>query len=1737
MAGENMIINTFEKGMLQDSLEYLQPKGTYRYARNMTFGDRHAQGYGLATEESNKLVHQYGANIVKIDYVESLDGSVVFLQNQEIHLFDHEKQESTFVASASEFGCDWGFQNCEWLSTTYKTDQPCDEVKVYWSSGCEYYVLNITEMLNEKRKAKLKELIKSDTQNSCGYSCEYFKLMKCVCAPNVTALPKGNGGNQLRSGAYQFVVQLEDNGGNTTNWFTVSNPVSVSSENNIAGEVSLESVAVHLTGLDCRYDKVNIAVISSIEGSMSVEQVASRHYASDGITFLYTGQRGRQIPIEEILIKNKMFIRGKDLIQKDSRLFLYNIRQENNLNMQRRVLEEAKLEFLEIEVSPKLVEKYNMKTLERNERYLFGVTYNYCDGTHSSTFVMRPNGGGGGGAGFSGNFTKPTGEGDFIRRPRGSVAGVDGGVIGCPDDKCGGCAGGGCGSSSSGAYGGGGGAGFSGGGGGGGGAGAAGDCSGTPCESSVDCGASCSCLEGQCISNSVASCCNNWSTETPDLVDSAKCDNCQQPHCCHPETGECLTCESLENNCEGCNKDEEAYANDVPKMEKVAGFHTDELADSNQNKDPNYESTTFKTAAQKIVDSINKSQYRVLKTNKFDISTQVGSPGGGERNTEKETPSLANMSLPPFKDNSVNEMGMTIPNNKSKQKKTYKSVWSDDFTDAKGNYIIDETPVVVGTIAPKPFSSSELYPDSIDCDGEYLYGGLANTPIQLFQTPTSAESPIVVPISTGVPSPNSSADPNYNVKIRLLGIKVSVPEPQNWELPKPLCPNNPYTIVMVPRDEINSTVQAKGVFCGTFTGKSANQDVTFIRHGANSRTYVDRWVSEGPDKKRLAGGGAGPGYAFYGLDTSVNRVALSAREFVTETKFKGQGFRYGLYEKGEEPQDRLNGKRVDQRGARQAINLNVPDPYFSKNTLKAVGYCEANSRNYIAGATNEVSTLDRESCVYFEFSGGPKDTDYSFTTDTYHHSCPIPEAHMWYGHFYRDIPDQYGAIPSMAFIKTGLEGRGFQSPYQGVVGDTFIGPFSFVKKGYVSDKIGDKFPTTKAGPWGPGCERDRSVCDSPNSELLQKLGLDFYVTAFPMTGDYCDAKNWCGGHEALPWNQAYTKDPQFDYYYPKVVKTQISTWIESRVNPWKRATGEQTLGQVFYPKLKELHLDSAVTSDRRPWEKGFLNRFFFKVEQPSIAQQVRYTLIKVIVNIILPMLGLNAFADIQGVPDGVGTMLISPILIAYWHSMKELFTREDHFGRLLGLPTCKTDASGGEDENRIDNFEDNHYSYNADYSKLNYENPYQAMPAVYNTCICNSCLLGETTNEVFYSNKQIEGSTIDFYKQFKALSYLNIPSDSGKLMKMFTFNGDLFAHTTDFIIPVKLSTIGETSNGSNRLGGELIFDPTAYFEGTPEGFAGTKDPNSAINTLYGYAFIDRESRRIFLFDGRAPRQISSGMDRFLKEHLDFCDRSSCHDEKVESGTYYSLGYDPVFNRLLVTKKELDNEQSFTLGVDLNTEQQIFESFHDYIPQSYVWDRTNMYTTKGGGIYLHNSNEGSYRNFYGKEYPSEIEFVALNDTETFEYIDSFVNAEISSGTTKNIDETFNKIAVYNTTQGTGTLPTKIIGDNPGTRVNPSVEYGENGEVKMHKVKRGFRFNNIFDNVKHSCKEQPLTTKDKCVPFSKINESIFDCLPEQRQQYRGKVLYDDHLTYRFTYDQSDDKLLRLLNVKTTIKKDVR
>jgi hypothetical protein len=283
------------------------------------------------------------------------------------------------------------------------------------------------------------------------------------------------------------------------------------------------------------------------------------------------------------------------------------------------------------------------------------------------------------------------------------------------------------------------------------------------------------------------------------------------------------------------------------------------------------------------------------------------------------------------------------------------------------------------------------------------------------------------------------------------------------------------------------------------------------------------------------------------------------------------------------------------------------------------------------------------------------------------------------------------------------------------------------------------------------------------------------------------------------------------------------------------------------------------------------------------------------------------------------------------------------------------------------------------------------------------------------------------------------------------------------------------------------------------------------------------------------------MYHFFKENLGFCNTKGCFDEKTNAGVHYSLGWDPRYNRLLVTKQDGDECNSFTasytpMGIPTQGggSRGIWVSLHDYKPQDYLWDRNEFYSIKSGtGELWRHHKKGSYQNFYGKSHPFEVWFTAVSpDLEEFDFEYLVLNTEAEENTvegypTKGVDKTFNKIAMWNSTQGTGTLPIDIISDNQGKRKSQYDLITSNySEVRFHRNGRMWIANAFKDLVVEPCSDMQFLVSDcECQAIPDINEQIFDCSVIKKQDFVNRRIADAYLNIRYTLDNTNDLRLYL------------
>lgn len=1682
------IRNTFQSGMLTDSIESLSNPETYRMARNAIHQSRDASGFGLVNEESNELVASFGGVIKGHSHIEERNQTLFFVDSgaSELWLFNHDNGQKTFVCSDAEFGCNWGFSGCEFLYGEFKSFNNCNELHVYWSSDCIYHVVNIDEMLNPVRKASVKD----------SEDCSYFEVFKATCGPHISALPAFNAGSTMEAGVVQFAIQLMDNDGNLSNVFDISQPVYIESADNISGQPAKMSAKLRIDGLNKTWNDCIIYVIHTVGGITTIKKMPSASYGDNGFTFEYYGQKGELVDVSVLINKSKAWLRGQDLIQKDGRMFFYNIKNERNLNYQK-YANNIEVEWVEYEVSMEQQLKYHFPSLMRGEVYAIAIVWKYLDGTYSPAFHIPAGGGSysdGGSTTPDGGATGPTagntGQSDaYTNDVYEPIVPDDLNTAGQFDRRRGPT-----------------------------------DPRDRP-------------NEFEAIETTVR--------ENVAGIDTTR-DNVIQGGACH---------DSLYS----CSETEAALQNDLLNIEDViadmgwtfASTGGDSpLGDADSNN-------TLKQSAIKIIDkAVIEREYIVRKrpTLLYDGGPQtLSGPGGGPVNPIPDLPRTASV----FTQAGVGENTVDMPVGNTGGNSTTRG---DNWVDSLGNNLTEERPRVVESDKTKVWESTIEYPDNKDCDGQFFY---PQGKIRHHQIPWTSERPHFVSTQNGVV--NKYQPQNYEfgkTYVRPIGFRLSnIKFPDQDELPKPLCPNSPFKIVYVKRTDQNKRIFAKGWLKGIFKGEVYGEEYAYPRHAVNSFEHVDRFIAAGADgTSRLGTQTLDPIYTFHSPDTDCDNSYLPMTKCKSELELLGSGWRHGLYSKGKEPAvDQWSGTREDNRGARMSNNLNHYREGSGESDIVGITYAPGNSVvTPASGMSLPLMNRYRESSVYLELESNMPgdDIDRSFVGDVMDHFCPTT-CNAPYVALYRELPDQYGGVQGLKYIDLGLNAtkqhaQG-QNSIEGLCGDVWIAPYTKRSTSYVSNKVGDYF-NPPAKPGSP-C-RERSWCGSPDDKIFEYFGIDFYPTKIPKSGDQWDPKNYAGLHTVAGscgemglsrscGDAANAWVSESDMYFPRVCKSLNMSIVESHVNPWLRETGEGSQlqdGKVWYPKLKDLYLDADAPSTH-PWEESYLTRFYCSIEQPSKKQLVKKALIRTTINLLVPAGGLLQMQNLESVVDTVSFMFVAPMLLAMWVLAANTLFTDKRLNEMLGISDCRTDAEGGDLDDSIKNWEDNYCRYNWDYSKVNEIQPYYAFPLPYNTCDCDECDRDQTTNEIYHSNKQVIDSEIDAYRSVKLNNYLELPAHAGKLRRIFIQGNGFYAHTTDGIWLLRLAqeSFGEGIAFQQAGTGELLAEPQLLFEGVTEGFAGTDHPNAAINTAFGYFFIDDVAKKIYRFNG-SPEEISAyGLYHFFKENLGFCNPSQCFDEKTNGGTHYALGWDPRYNRLLVTKQDGSDCNSFTISytpMGIPTQgggsRGSWISFHDYKPQSYLWDRDDFYSIQHGtGQIWKHHKKGEYGVFYGQSYPFEVWFTAVApDLQAFDfdYLVLDTEAELLTGSgypIKNLDQTFNKVALWNSSQGTGTLPIVIVSDNFGSRNNAKERGTSNyGEVRYHRVRRDWRANAFKDLTLEGCQDkQLLLTSCDCQAIPEVNEALFDCAVIKAQDFKNRNISDKYLNIRYTLDNRSDMRLML------------
>ena len=185
-----------------------------------------------------------------------------------------------------------------------------------------------------------------------------------------------------------------------------------------------------------------------------------------------------------------------------------------------------------------------------------------------------------------------------------------------------------------------------------------------------------------------------------------------------------------------------------------------------------------------------------------------------------------------------------------------------------------------------------------------------------------------------------------------------------------------------------------------------------------------------------------------------------------------------------------------------------------------------------------------------------------------------------------------------------------------------------------------------------------------------------------------------------------------------------------------------------------------------------------------------------------------------------------------------------------------------------------------------------------------------------------------------------------------------------------------------------------------------------------------------------------------------------------------LVYDQ-FNRFLIRNAVVElgdtrffDDASWTISYDVKRSAWI--SFHDWHPEFMLPGKNYFMTVKDNSIWVHNKTCESFGNYYGKDYPFEIEQIinsgqAVNTIRSFEYqLEAYQYKANCKDELHVLDENFDRAVVYNSEQVSGMLRLNISPKNDPQAILDYPKINTSSiDILYSKEENKYRFNQFYD----------------------------------------------------------------------------
>lgn len=424
---------------------------------------------------------------------------------------------------------------------------------------------------------------------------------------------------------------------------------------------------------------------------------------------------------------------------------------------------------------------------------------------------------------------------------------------------------------------------------------------------------------------------------------------------------------------------------------------------------------------------------------------------------------------------------------------------------------------------------------------------------------------------------------------------------------------------------------------------------------------------------------------------------------------------------------------------------------------------------------------------------------------------------------------------------------------------------------------------------------------------------------------------------------------------------------------------------------------------------------------------------------------------------------------------------------------------------KVDNFYKYDYSLSVTKSFINFASWAQVQPPYYDPTIAATCYIKHPKRIIWSLPQQFE-QIRDNWRIFLANNYRDFRNNVTTLQSIGFTGADIFFEAGSPIQIQGVETL-KTGAGTTLTIGDGAFLSQAAQSLTnadrPYEYGSCQNIRSVVNTPAGLFWISQNQGKIFVASEGLMNIAMYKQQEWLALYLPyfllidfptfelkdnavagidcqsvydnrnmivyFCKKDYKLREDITDIVTYVSGNDFLVNGILPIK--LGNpayfeDASWTLSYDLKRKG--FLSYHDWHPNLVMPSKVTFSSVKDNGIWKHSDVCDKYCNYYGIDYPFEVEY--FEDTildvdvlqsieyqlEVYKYADNCYDKYLF------LNENFDEVVVYNNEQISGLL--RLINtpfNDPWAIVNYPIYNLSSIDILFSKVEQKYRINQFSD----------------------------------------------------------------------------